>query len=165
VCHGMSITREELEMLHRTLGFHIHSLQGSLLCRHGHNAILSDIYTPAAVKPVRVRRIAIPSSPVFTPPQQSRAHTSCSSRPHKMTYITSPKDAAQLFFRDYAPATAPQPFKAGEAACKSPHQITSVFIHGWPMSSPIYDRLMLPLCETYLPCPLHWHRPPWLWEK
>jgi non-heme chloroperoxidase len=66
-----------------------------------------------------------------------------------MPYITSPKDTAQLFYRDYAPATVPQPFRADEAACKSPPQITLVFIHGWPMSSLMYDHLMLPLCETY----------------
>jgi non-heme chloroperoxidase len=66
-----------------------------------------------------------------------------------MPYITSASDGAQLFYRDYAPATAPQPFHADVAACKSQPQVALVFIHGWPMSSLMYDHLMVPLCETY----------------
>jgi non-heme chloroperoxidase len=68
-----------------------------------------------------------------------------------MPYITSTHDGAQLFYRDYRPATAtaaPQPFHANEAASKSPPRLTLVFVHGWPMSSLMYDHLMLALCET-----------------
>ncbi|ERF74978.1 hypothetical protein EPUS_08519 [Endocarpon pusillum Z07020] len=66
-----------------------------------------------------------------------------------MPYMTSPIDGTQLFYRDYTPAKVPQPFYATEAALQSALQLTLVFIHGWPMSSRMYDHLMLPLCETH----------------
>lgn len=65
-----------------------------------------------------------------------------------MPRFTSPFDGAQLFYRDYVPAKQPPPFCPDEAYGSKP-QPTLVFIHGWPMSSVMFEQLMLPLCETY----------------
>jgi non-heme chloroperoxidase len=66
-----------------------------------------------------------------------------------MPYIDSAIDGAQLYFRDYAPGTTPPPFQPAEAASEPSSHLTLVFVHGWPMSSLMFDHLMLPLCETY----------------
>lgn len=65
-----------------------------------------------------------------------------------MPRFTSPFDGAQLFYRDYIPAAYPPPFKSN-SSYGIKKQPTIVFLHGWPMSSLMYERLTLPLCETY----------------
>ena len=65
-----------------------------------------------------------------------------------MPRFTSPFDGAQLFYRDYVPATHPPAFQENKEFGKNP-QLILVFIHGWPMSSAMYEPLLLTLCETY----------------
>ncbi|PGH18338.1 hypothetical protein AJ80_04516 [Polytolypa hystricis UAMH7299] len=64
-----------------------------------------------------------------------------------MPRFTSPFDGAQLFYRDYIPARDTPAFKP--ITDSKGQKITLVFIHGWPMSSLMFDHLMLPLCETH----------------
>ncbi|KAK2874931.1 hypothetical protein FQN49_001932 [Arthroderma sp. PD_2] len=67
-----------------------------------------------------------------------------------MPRFTSPFDEAQLFYRDYRPATFPAPFKPNAAhVANEKQQPALVFLHGWPMSSIMFEKLTLPLCETY----------------
>lgn len=65
-----------------------------------------------------------------------------------MPRFTSPFDGAQLFYRDYVPATYPPPFRP-DPAYGGKDQPALVFLHGWPMSSLMFENLTLPLCETY----------------
>jgi non-heme chloroperoxidase len=63
-----------------------------------------------------------------------------------MPYTTSSVDGARLFYRDYRPAGSPVPFQPqGEGDL----ELSLVFIHGWPMSSAMWEQLMLPLCESH----------------
>lgn len=65
-----------------------------------------------------------------------------------MPRFHSPFDGAQLFYRDYVPASHPAPFKPDPAYGVN-SQLTLVFIHPWPQSSFVFEILMLKLCETY----------------
>lgn len=61
-----------------------------------------------------------------------------------MPYFESPVDSARLFYRSYAPdATALRRESTKQRA------LTLVFVHGWPMSSRMFDHLIVPLCETH----------------
>lgn len=68
-----------------------------------------------------------------------------------MPFINSPVDGAQLFYRDWSPAPAPVPFRPGSNSVRTFDNagLALVFIHGWPLSSQMFDHLMLPLCENY----------------
>ncbi|PKS05628.1 hypothetical protein jhhlp_008147 [Lomentospora prolificans] len=61
-----------------------------------------------------------------------------------MPYFDSPVDSTRLFYRDYVPTGSGFKVQPG----KSPN-LTLVFLHGWPMSSKMFQHLLLPLCETY----------------
>ncbi|KAK2758219.1 hypothetical protein FQN54_004063 [Arachnomyces sp. PD_36] len=65
-----------------------------------------------------------------------------------MPRFNSPFDGAQLFYRDYVPASSPTPWQANEKYVNKKLP-TLVFIHGWPLSSLMWEQLMVPLCETY----------------
>ncbi|KDB20090.1 hypothetical protein H109_07952 [Trichophyton interdigitale MR816] len=67
-----------------------------------------------------------------------------------MPRFISPFDESHLFYRDYKPAGFPSPFRPDEAHLNNERQKpTLVFLHGWPMSSIMFEKLTLPLCETY----------------
>ncbi|OJD17976.1 hypothetical protein AJ78_02007 [Emergomyces pasteurianus Ep9510] len=65
-----------------------------------------------------------------------------------MPRFTSPFDGAQLFYRDYQPAANPPPFQMDKSYLNKEKPVL-VFIHGWPMSSQMFEQQTLPLCETY----------------
>ncbi|OAX77205.1 hypothetical protein ACJ72_08499 [Emergomyces africanus] len=65
-----------------------------------------------------------------------------------MPRFTSPFDGAQLFYRDYQPTTNPPPFRM-DNFCSNKRNPALVFIHGWPMSSQMFEHQTLALCETY----------------
>jgi pimeloyl-ACP methyl ester carboxylesterase len=65
-----------------------------------------------------------------------------------MPRFNSPFDGAQLFYRDYVPATYPPAFSP-VAGYENKTLPTLVFIHGWPMSSSMFEHLMVQLCESY----------------
>lgn len=64
-----------------------------------------------------------------------------------MPFFSSPVDSANLFYRYYAPdededlSFRPVKRKTSDTAL--------VLLHGWPMSSRMYEHLLVPLCETY----------------
>jgi len=64
-----------------------------------------------------------------------------------MPFTTATIDGAQLHYIDYVPASSPTAFQS--EGMKDVNNLTLIFIHGWPMSSLMYDHLMLPLCETH----------------
>lgn len=58
----------------------------------------------------------------------------------KMPTFPSPSDSAPLYYRTYTPSPSPS----------SPtHPLTLVLLHGWPMSSRMWEPLLLPLVETH----------------
>ncbi|KAK3901714.1 hypothetical protein C8A05DRAFT_44698 [Staphylotrichum tortipilum] len=62
-----------------------------------------------------------------------------------MPTFTSPTDGATLFYRLYIPSSSPH-----KPASSLPVQpLTLVFLHGWPMSSRMFDQLIVPLVETH----------------
>lgn len=63
----------------------------------------------------------------------------------KMAIFSSPVDGASLFYRHYVPSTSPH----RPAASLDRQPLTLVFLHGWPMSSRMYDQLIVPLVETH----------------
>ena len=63
-----------------------------------------------------------------------------------MPYMTSPIDGARLFYRDYRPARSPSPF---QPLVEGGQDVSLIFIHGWPMSSAMWEYFMLPLCESH----------------
>ena len=63
-----------------------------------------------------------------------------------MPYTKSPVDDAHLYYRDYRPAAFPVPF---QAQAEHASELSLVFVHGWPMSSAMWEHLMLPLCESH----------------
>jgi non-heme chloroperoxidase len=70
-----------------------------------------------------------------------------------MPRFTSSYDSASLFYRDFIPD--PQ-FNGVDIAPPSTSKITSehknvtlVFLHGWPMSSLMYEHLLVPLCQDH----------------
>lgn len=66
----------------------------------------------------------------------------------KMPRYNSSFDGAQLFYRDLVPASQPPPFAANEQYGNK-QDLTFVFLHQWPLSSRMYEPLLLKLCETY----------------
>lgn len=67
-----------------------------------------------------------------------------------MPRFISPFDECHLFYRDYKPAGFPAPFRPDEASLDNEgRKPVLVFLHGWPMSSIMFEKLTLPLCETY----------------
>ena len=62
-----------------------------------------------------------------------------------MPYTTSPVDGVKLFYRDYRPSSTPTPFQPQTQDLS----MSLVFLHGWPMSSAMWEHLMLPLCESW----------------
>lgn len=65
-----------------------------------------------------------------------------------MPRFISPFDGAQLFYRDYQPTANPLPFQVDKTYADK-QKPALVFIHGWPMSSLMFEQQTLPLCETY----------------
>jgi pimeloyl-ACP methyl ester carboxylesterase len=65
----------------------------------------------------------------------------------KMPRYSSSVDGAELFYRYYTPEGRP-PVLTTEVplAAKS---LTLVLLHQWPLSSRMYDSVLLPLCETH----------------
>jgi pimeloyl-ACP methyl ester carboxylesterase len=61
-----------------------------------------------------------------------------------MPTFTSPVDGAALFYRYYQPDEIA--FRKLE---RKTSDVTLVWLHGWPMSSRMYEHLILPLCESY----------------
>ncbi|QKD56719.2 Alpha/Beta hydrolase protein [Fusarium oxysporum Fo47] len=57
-------------------------------------------------------------------------------------------DGAQLFYGYLTPATKPPAFSPRKGS-KTSQRLTLVFLHQWPLSSRMYDPLLLTLCETY----------------
>ncbi|EEH40136.2 hypothetical protein PAAG_08985 [Paracoccidioides lutzii Pb01] len=64
-----------------------------------------------------------------------------------MPRFTSPFDGAQLFYRDYQPTSKLQPYQPNKTEAEK-QKPALVFIHGWPMSSLMFEHLILPLCES-----------------
>ena len=58
-----------------------------------------------------------------------------------MPRIPSPHDSASLFYRDYVPGT---PLKGSKQ-----NDLTLVFLHGWPMSSRMWQQHLLRLCQDH----------------
>ncbi|KAK4039493.1 Alpha/Beta hydrolase protein [Parachaetomium inaequale] len=54
-------------------------------------------------------------------------------------------DGAMLFYRYYSPSSSPH----RPAASTDRQPLTLVFLHGWPMSSRMFDQLIVPLVETH----------------
>ncbi|KAM5361174.1 hypothetical protein ACJZ2D_013256 [Fusarium nematophilum] len=65
-----------------------------------------------------------------------------------MPRYTSSFDGACLFYRDFKPATQPPPFRANHDTDES-QRPALVFLHQWPLSSRMYDPLLLNLCESH----------------
>lgn len=61
-----------------------------------------------------------------------------------MPFFSSPVDSTTLFYRYYQPDEI-----AFRPLDRKTSDITLVFLHGWPMSSRMFEHLLLPLCETY----------------
>ncbi|KEZ46279.1 Uncharacterized protein SAPIO_CDS1193 [Scedosporium apiospermum] len=61
-----------------------------------------------------------------------------------MPFFNSSIDSTRLFYRDYVPDGKGFKMQAGRAS-----KLTLVFLHGWPMSSKMFEHLIVPLCETY----------------
>ncbi|EAQ88808.1 hypothetical protein CHGG_05427 [Chaetomium globosum CBS 148.51] len=54
-------------------------------------------------------------------------------------------DGASLFYRYYIPSSSPH--RPATTTARQP--LTLVFLHGWPMSSRMFDQLIVPLVETH----------------
>ncbi|KAK4098873.1 alpha/beta-hydrolase [Parathielavia hyrcaniae] len=62
--------------------------------------------------------------------------------------IFTASDGARLFYRYYTPSTSPhRPATNTKPTDRQP--LTVVFLHGWPLSSRMFDQLIVPLVETY----------------
>lgn len=66
------------------------------------------------------------------------------ANPTTMPFFNSSIDSTRLFYRDYVPDGKGFKMQAGRAP-----KLTLVFLHGWPMSSKMFEHLIVPLCETY----------------
>lgn len=64
-----------------------------------------------------------------------------------MPIFLSPVDSANIFYRYYTPDE--DQYLSFRPLKKKISDITLVFLHGWPMSSRMYEHLLVPLCETY----------------
>ena len=61
-----------------------------------------------------------------------------------MPTFQSPVDLTTLFYRYYTPSSSPH-----NPASSRTQPVTLIFLHGWPMSSRMFDPLILPLVETH----------------
>lgn len=61
-----------------------------------------------------------------------------------MPTFTSPVDGASIFYRYHQPDE-----NAFRKSDRKTSDLTLVWLHGWPMSSRMYEHLIVPLCETY----------------
>lgn len=61
-----------------------------------------------------------------------------------MPTFQSPVDSTTLFYRYYVPDSIAYKPEPGPIS-----PLTLVFLHGWPLSSRMFDQLIVPLCETY----------------
>ncbi|KAK6088660.1 epoxide hydrolase [Seiridium cupressi] len=61
-----------------------------------------------------------------------------------MPFFTSPTDSARLYYRDYVPDDI-----AFQPKSQQTSPLTLVFLHGWPMSSRMFEHVLPPLCESY----------------
>ncbi|KAK4119677.1 alpha/beta-hydrolase [Parathielavia appendiculata] len=59
--------------------------------------------------------------------------------------IFTTSDGARLFYRYYIPSSSPH----RPATIIDRQPLTLVFLHGWPMSSRMFDQLIVPLVETH----------------
>lgn len=66
-----------------------------------------------------------------------------------MPYFSSSIDSAQLCYRDYVPNQNPVSSATVEEQDSRNDFPVLVFLHGWPMSSAMYEQLMLVLCEKH----------------
>jgi non-heme chloroperoxidase len=65
-----------------------------------------------------------------------------------MPIFSSPIDSTQLYYRYYVPDNI-----AYKPQSMTTQSLSVVFLHGWPMSSRMYDQYFATLCETYrFPC-------------
>ncbi|KAK4121206.1 alpha/beta-hydrolase [Parathielavia appendiculata] len=62
-----------------------------------------------------------------------------------MPVFQNERDRASLFYRYYIPSSSPH--RPASTVVRQP--LTLVFLHGWPMSSRMYDQLIVPLVETH----------------
>ncbi|KAK3296420.1 Alpha/Beta hydrolase protein [Chaetomium fimeti] len=62
-----------------------------------------------------------------------------------MAIFRTETDGASLFYRYYIPSSTPH----RPAATIAQQPLTLVFLHGWPMSSRMFDQLIVPLVETH----------------
>lgn len=62
-----------------------------------------------------------------------------------MPIFQTDTDGASLYYRYYTPSSAPH--RPGASLERQP--LTLVFLHGWPMSSRMFDHLIVPLVETH----------------
>jgi pimeloyl-ACP methyl ester carboxylesterase len=62
-----------------------------------------------------------------------------------MGIFRSETDGASLFYRYYIPSASPH--RPATSTARQP--LTLVFLHGWPMSSRMFDQLIVPLVETH----------------
>ncbi|KAJ9158106.1 hypothetical protein NKR19_g3628 [Coniochaeta hoffmannii] len=60
-----------------------------------------------------------------------------------MPFFTSPVDSTSLFYRYYTPD------EEDDKSFRPLFRYHLVFLHGWPMSSRMFEHLFVPLCETY----------------
>lgn len=58
-----------------------------------------------------------------------------------MPRIASPHDSASLFYRDYIPES--------QLNGSERKELTLVFLHGWPMSSRMWEQQLVPLCQDH----------------
>lgn len=65
-----------------------------------------------------------------------------------MPYVHSKVDAAQLFYIDYRPSQS-HIFRPKDTSREANKNKALFFIHGWPMSSRMYEHLILPLTQTH----------------
>jgi non-heme chloroperoxidase len=73
-----------------------------------------------------------------------------------MPRFTAPSDGTQLFYRDYRPTTSPSPYRPANPVSANTNnsnnnhaEIALVMLHGSPMSSVMFESIMLRLCESY----------------
>ena len=62
-----------------------------------------------------------------------------------MAIFRSESDGVSLFYRYYTPSSSPH--RPATTLARQP--LTLVFLHGWPMSSRMFDQLILPLVESH----------------
>jgi pimeloyl-ACP methyl ester carboxylesterase len=66
-----------------------------------------------------------------------------------MPRISSPHDSASLFYQEYIPDLE---YHGGSHTTIPPtktQELSLVFLHGWPMSSRMWQHLLVPACQDY----------------